>query len=161
SSLNPFNQDGQHFKPTALANRFDLAPKSGADCGEYRIVYAMVDGPPQNGRAFLILEGRLPNPTPSQGLAGCAPVADFWAQLSTDPAPASRASKLDRFYFTGILGFAPVVDAAHYGLTTTNVTTNGPRKGQIRTNMFVNRQQWNLREFQLTKPCAPAASCAL
>jgi hypothetical protein len=32
--------------PTALANRFDLAPRSGADCGEYRIVYAMVGGTP-------------------------------------------------------------------------------------------------------------------
>jgi hypothetical protein len=161
STLNPFNLSGQHFTPTALANRFDLAPKSGADCGEYRIVFAMVNTPPGGGRAFVIFEGRLPNPTPSQGLAGCAPVADFWAQLSTDPDPASRATKLDQFYFTGIPGFAPVVDAAHYGLTTTDITTAGPRKGQIRTNMFVSNVQWNLREFQLTKPCAAAASCAL
>jgi hypothetical protein len=161
ASINPFAQTGRHFVPTALANRFDLAPKSGADCGEYRIVYAMVGGTPQQGRAFLIFEGRLPNPTPSQGLAGCAPVADFWAQLSTDPDPASRASKLDQFYFTGLPGFTPVVDAAHYGLTTTDVVVGGPRKGQIRTNMFVNLHQWNLREFQLTKPCAASASCAL
>jgi len=161
SAINPFNLSGQHFTPTALANRFDLAPKSGADCGEYRIVFAMVGGPPQNGRAFVIFEGRLPNPTPAQGLAGCAPVADFWAQLSTDPDPASRASKLDAFYFTGITGFPPVVDAAHYGLTTTDVAIAGPRKGQIRTNMFVNDVQWNLREFQLAKPCTAAASCAL
>ncbi|HEX3757269.1 MAG TPA: hypothetical protein VHW23_01125 [Kofleriaceae bacterium] len=161
ASINPFNLSGQHFTPTALANRFDLAPKSGADCGEYRIVFAMVGGPPQNGRAFVIFEGRLPNPTPSQGLAGCAPVADFWAQLSTDPDPASRAGKLDQFYFTGIPGFPPVVDAAHYGLTTTDIAIAGPRKGQIRTNMFVNNVQWNLREFQLAKPCAATASCAL
>lgn len=161
STLDPFNLSGQHFTPTALANRFDLAPKSGADCGEYRIVFAMVNTPPGGGRAFLIFEGRLPNPTPSQGLAGCTAVAEFWAQLSTDPDPASRASKLDQFYFTGIPGFPPVVDAAHYGLTTTDITVAGPRKGQIRTNMFVNNQQWNLREFQLTKPCASTASCAL
>ena len=74
---------------------------------------------------------------------------------------SSRASKLDQFYFTGIPGFTPVVDAAHYGLTTTDITVAGPRKGQLRTNMFVNLHQWNLREFQLTKPCAASASCAL
>lgn len=165
ASINPFVSIGtgsRHFVPVALANRFDLAPKSGADCGEYRIVYAMVGGTMQQGRAFLIFEGRLPNPTPSQGPDGCAAVADFWARLSNDPDPASRASKLDRFYFTGLSGFAPVVDAAHYGLTTTDaVTTVVARKGQIRTNMFVNRHQWNLREFQLAKPCAASASCAL
>jgi hypothetical protein len=54
ASINPFAQTGRHFVPTALANRFDLAPKSGADCGEYRIVYAMVGGTPQQGRALLI-----------------------------------------------------------------------------------------------------------
>jgi hypothetical protein len=164
ASIDPFgliSNTGRHFVPTALANRFDLAPKSGADCGEYRIVYAMVGGTQAQGRAFLIFEGRLPNPTPSQGLAGCAAVADFWAQLSTDPDPASRASKLDRFYFTGLAGFAPVVDAAHYGLTVTGGTVATARKGQIRTNMFVNRHQWNLREFQLAKPCTAGASCAL
>ena len=78
SSINPFAQTGLRFVPTALANRFDLAPKSGADCGEYRIVYAMVGGQMTDGRAFLIFEGRLPNPTPSQGLTGCAPVEAAW-----------------------------------------------------------------------------------
>ena len=157
ASINPFKQTGPHFVPTALANRFDLAPRSGADCGEYRIVYAMIGG---NGRAFLIFEGRLPNPTPSLGIAGCAPVADFWAQLSNDPSATSRAAKLDQFYFTGLTGFEPVVAASHYGLLTTPATA-AVRKGQIRTNMFVQFAQWNLREFQLSKPCAPSASCAL
>lgn len=156
-AINPFKQSGPHFVPTALANRFDLAPRSGADCGEYRIVYAMLNG---NGRAFLIFEGRLPNPTPSAGLAGCAPVADFWAQLSTDPSATSRASKLDQFYFTGLTGFEPVVAASHYGLAATSGTP-ATRKGQIRTNMFVQFAQWNLREFQLSKPCALTASCTL
>lgn len=156
ASINPFSPTGARFVPTALANRFDLAPGNGADCGEYRIVYAMLQG---NGRGFLIFEGRLPNPTPAQGLAGCTPVADFWAQLSTDPSAANRASKLDAFYFTGLPGFEPVVAASHYGLASLN--TSAARKGQIRTNMFVQLQQWNLREFQLTKPCASTASCAL
>ena len=156
ASINPFGATGAHFVPTALANRFDLAPRGGADCGEYRIVYAMLGG---NGRAFLIFEGRLPNPTPAAGLAGCAPVADFWAQLSTDPSAASRASKLDQFYFTGLPGFEPVVAASHYGLA--GLSTSVARKGQIRTNMFVQSQQWQLREFQLSKPCARGAACTL
>jgi hypothetical protein len=157
SGIDPFATSGPRFVPTALANRFDLAPTSGADCGEYRIVYAMLNG---NGRAFLIFEGRLPNPTPSAGLAGCAPVADFWAQLSTDASVTSRTTKLENFYFTGLPGFAPVVDASHYGLVAATGISSA-RKGQIRTNMFVTSLQWNLREFQLTKPCALTASCAL
>lgn len=156
ASIDPFQATGPRFAPVALANRFDLAPRSGADCGEYRIVYAMLGG---NGRAFLIFEGRLPNPDAAHGLAGCTAVADFWAQLSTDTSPASRAAKLDQFYFTGLPGFEPVVAASHYGLATP--INARIRKGQIRTNMFVQFAQWNLREFQLSKPCALTASCAL
>jgi len=156
-SINPFQPTGPHFTPVALANRFDLAPRSGADCGEYRVVFALQGG---NGRAFIIFEGRLPNPTPASGISGCAPVADFWAQLSTDPSATSRAAKLDNFYFTGLPGFEPVVAASHYGLANT-ISTNARNKGQIRTNMFVQNQQWQLREFQLSKPCAANASCTL
>lgn len=156
-SINPFLPAGPHFVPVALANRFDLAPRSGADCGEYRIVFALAGG---NGRAFIIFEGRLPNPTPSAGIAGCAPVADFWAQLSTDPSATSRAAKLDTFYFTGLSGFEPVVAASHYGLGN-SISTAARNRGQIRTNMFVQFQQWQLREFQLSKPCAANASCTL
>lgn len=156
-AINPFQPTGPHFTPVALANRFDLAPRSGADCGEYRVVFALQGG---NGRAFIIFEGRLPNPTPASGIAGCAPVADFWAQLSTDPSATSRASKLDNFYFTGLPGFEPVVAASHYGLAN-SITANTRNKGQIRTNMFVQNQQWQLREFQLSKPCAANASCTL
>jgi hypothetical protein len=156
-SINPFQPTGAHFVPVALANRFDLAPRSGADCGEYRIVFALQGG---NGRAFIIFEGRLPNPTPSAGIVGCAPVADFWAQLSTDPSATSRAAKLDTFYFTGLPGFEPVVAAAHYGLAS-SLGVAARNRGQIRTNMFVQFQQWHLREFQLSKPCAANASCVL
>ncbi|HEX2691917.1 MAG TPA: hypothetical protein VHN14_35150 [Kofleriaceae bacterium] len=156
-SINPFLPTGPRFVPVALANRFDLAPRSGADCGEYRIVFALSGG---NGRGFIIFEGRLPNPTPAVGISGCGPVADFWAQLSTDPSATSRAAKLDSFYFTGLTGFEPVVAATHYGLAN-SLTTSARNKGQIRTNMFIQFQQWNLREFQLTKPCAASASCAL
>ncbi len=36
--LDPDSPDGMH--PVGLFNRFDLAPADGANCGEYRIVYA-------------------------------------------------------------------------------------------------------------------------
>jgi hypothetical protein len=156
--INPFSPTGPRFVPVALANRFDLTPRSGADCGEHRIVYALQGG---NGRAFIIFEGRLPNPTPHLGVAGCTPVADFWAQLSTDPSAASRAAKLDKFYFTGLPGFEPVVAASHYGLASLSPSPAVQRKGQIRTNFFVQSQQWQLREFQLAKACATNASCTL
>lgn len=159
-SFNPFVTTGARFVPVALMNRFDLAPTSGADCGEYRIVYALVDRP--GDRAFIIFEARLPNPEPSAGLAGCAGVANFWAQLSTDADAASRASKLERFYFTGITAdgrtYAPVVKAAHYGLAANGAPTG---KGQIRTNFFADFTEWHLREFKLKKPCAIDAACKL
>jgi hypothetical protein len=156
-AFDPFQQSGPHFVPVALTNRFDLAPRNGADCGEYRIVFALTNQGAA-GRGFIIFEGRLPNPTPTAGITGCAPVADFWAQLSTDPSATSRAAKLDGFYFTGLPGFEPVVAASHYGLAATGTTR---AKGQIRTNFFAQFQQWQLREFQLSKPCAPTAACAL
>lgn len=160
ATINPFATTGPRFVPVGLFNRFDLAPSNGADCGEYRIVYALTGSP--DDRAFIIFEARLPNPNPSAGLAGCAGVADFWARLSTDADVASRATKLERFYFTGItaegLTFSPVVTAANYGLAATGAP-NG--KGQIRTNFFADFNEWHLREFKLKKPCAASASCRL
>ena len=42
ASVNPIDPNSKvQFVPVGLFNRFDLAPKSGATCGEYRIVYAM------------------------------------------------------------------------------------------------------------------------
>lgn len=155
-SFDPFQQTGPRFVPVALVNRFDLAPKNGADCGEYRIVFAELDFP---GRAFLIFEARLPNPTPSAGLCGCTPVPDFWAQLSLDPSAASRAAKLERFYFSGLPGFEPAVHASHYGLA--GAANLARRKGQVRTNFFVASDEWQLREFQLLKQCNPYGSCTL
>jgi len=159
-AINPFATTGPRFVPVALMNRFDLAPANGADCGEYRIVYALRDSP--GDRAFFIFEARLPNPNPAAGLDGCAGVADFWAKLSLDNDVASRATKLERFYFAGITadGFAvsPVVTATNYGLGATGAA-NG--KGQIRSNTFVDGVEWHLREFKLKKPCALADSCKL
>ncbi len=160
STINPFSQTGPHYIPVAVMNRFDLAPTSGADCGEYRVVFALTGSP--GDRAFIIFEARLPNPTPAQGLTGCAPVADFWAQLSTDASATSRATKLEQFYFSGLVAgtvkFEPVVKATHYGLAATGTPRSG---GQIRTNFFKGFQEWQLREFKLSKPCALGASCKL
>ena len=142
------------YQPVGLFNRFDLAPASGAHCGEYRIVYAMSStGTQVGGRSFLIFEAALPNPTPSAGLAACLPVAQFWADLSADPSDTSRAAKLEKFYFTGgaVAGFPAVVDAHHYGLADGATAAHGA--GQVRTNMFIDNIQWQLREFKLRRTC--------
>jgi hypothetical protein len=158
--FNPFATTGPRFVPVALMNRFDLAPTSGADCGEYRVVYALLNSP--GDRGFIIFEARLPNPDTAAGLAGCSGVANFWAQLSNDTDVASRATKLERFYFTGITAdghtYEPVISGTHYGLTATGGSTG---KGQIRTNFFAQFQEWHLREFKLHKGCALTASCAM
>jgi hypothetical protein len=144
---NPTVGGANGFMPVALVNRFDLATdpkKGGQDCGEYRIIYAKMSGTstPTN-RMTIIFEGVLPNPHPNgTDLSGCLPVAQFWANLSTITDPSVRASQLHGFYFTGLSGFEPVVKAAHYGFA------NGPAKGQIRSNMFM-QTNWDLREYHL------------
>jgi len=130
------------FEPVALFNRFDLAPSNGANCGEYRIVYA-ADQSAGVGRGFIIFEGRLANPSPFLGIRGCIPVMDFWAELSTIPDAATRGKHLEEFFYDGLPGFDPVVHPANYG-----VPQAGIRRGQIRTDYFFDGE-WNLREFQL------------
>jgi hypothetical protein len=166
STINPFAANAAvTFKPVAVMNRLDLAPASGANCGEYRIVYAMTStNAAIAGRAFVIFEAALPNPTPEQGLDACLPVAQFWQALSQDGSAASRAAKLEKFYYTGgaVPGFAPVVDAAHYGLAQQTATQR--TAGQIRTNFFVNFAEWHLREFKLRRTCTTptdASTCTL
>jgi hypothetical protein len=148
---NPFLATSDNFfEPVGIANRFDLAPSSGANCGEYRIVFAKTTG---SGRFFIIFEAVLPNPDPAAGIAACAPVVDAWRSLS-NPAmtDTQRADLLDQMYFTGLSGFEPVVKADHYGFQAGN-------KGQIRTNQFMN-SPWLLREFKTTRTCT-GSTCAL
>ncbi|WP_437618153.1 hypothetical protein [Sorangium sp. So ce1151] len=166
ASVNPFPDTAQvKFNPVGIFNRFDLTPASGATCGEYRIVYAMSSTNPViiSGRAFIIFEGVMPNPTPADGISGCLPVARFWQQLTADGSTSSRATKLERFFFTGgaVSGFPALVDAAHYGLA--NIGQSIPA-GQIRTNFFVDFVEWHLREFKLRRRCtnnADPATCTL
>src|SRR6185295_9531470 len=77
STINPFSATSTvKFEPVAVFNRFDLAPATGATCGEYRVVYAMSSTSATiHGRAFLIFEAALPNPKPALGIDGCLPVA--------------------------------------------------------------------------------------
>ena len=129
------------YQAVGLYNRFDLAPADGADCGEYRIVYAKTNA--SSGRNFLIFEAVLPNPRVDLGLEGCRPVAQFWADLTLDTSEASRSTKLQNFYYTGLPGFAPVVHMNHFGNTSRGV-------GQVRTNQFMG-SPWMLREFKLKR----------
>jgi hypothetical protein len=164
AGFNPFSAAATvKFAPVGLFNRFDLAPANGANCGEYRIVYAMEPNATLPGRAFIIFEAVLPNPNPAAGVDACLPVAQFWQSLTSDGDVNSRAAKLEKFYFTGgaVPGFAAVVNAAHYGLATNAAAATA---GQIRTNFFILNEEWQLREFKLRRTCTDTlnpATCGL
>lgn len=130
------------MQPTAIFNRFDLADANGAHCGEYRIIYHQaLPEPSVLNRFFVIFEAQYPNPLPHLGLAGCMPIAEFWASLNNHPAPLEN---LERFFYRGLtlpnINMPPVIDFRHYSRRT----------GQIRTNNFVNNEDfiWQLREFK-------------
>lgn len=156
ASADPFTNAATNpnaFIPVGLFNRFDLAPANGANCGEYRIVFAKRSGlnDPRN-RLFVIFESVLPNPTPEQGLEGCRPVANFWSGLTSDADVNSRGDKLRTFYFSGLPGFMPVIHTDNLGARASNT-------GQVRTNQFM-QPAWMLREFKLQKNC-PTTGCTV
>jgi hypothetical protein len=111
ATTDPF-ASGDHI-PLALINRFDLAPVDGSNCGQYRIIFAKKSESAFT-RLHFIFEAVLPNPTPSEGIAGCRPVAHFWADLSNVSSISERRARLDAFFFTGIDGFDPVIHPDHY-----------------------------------------------
>lgn len=139
--LERFQFDNLDFwQPTAFVNRIDLAPASGAHCGQQRLVFA--NG--FNGRMLFILEAQIPNPVPEAGIDGCEPLAEFWANLVRVEDPNLRGQLLREAFFEGSpelqsQGFGPFIAASHYTVGT----------GQIRTNNF-NDSIWTLREFKLT-----------
>ena len=144
------------FVPVALMNRFDLSPADGANCGEYRMIFAMTPFDLEN-RNFIIFEGVLDNPNPSCGIEACRPVVNFWESLSRlDPNTASGqralADRLEYFYFNGLPGFNPVIHPNQFGLQGRG-GYGGVNGGQIRTNMFVTGKIWQLREFRLMQAC--------
>jgi hypothetical protein len=159
------------LQPVALVNRFDLAPADGANCGQYRIVFTVpIDQLPPHLFDFLInFEAVLPNPTPSAGLAGCFPVAQFWDQLSSSTlSEKDYVDRLQSFYFKGIpagnghAAFGPVIDAFNYGIGAPGNTNTG----QLRINAQGGASgsggplQWQLRELRLSQACAEGA-CTL
>ncbi|HEX3760962.1 MAG TPA: VCBS repeat-containing protein [Kofleriaceae bacterium] len=131
------------YQLIGLFNRFDLASVSGSDCGEHRMVFGRPGG---GGRAFIIFEAIMPNPTPALGLEGCRPIAQFWAGLTSNPSATSRATALHNFYFNGLSGFDPVIHINHYGNGASGL-------GQVRVNAFL-AAPWMLREFKLLKTSA-------
>jgi hypothetical protein len=160
ASRNPFTDPSAAYMATTLSNRFDLAPLDGSNCGEFRVNFARQSGQTDSGaRNFIAFEARLPNPKPALGLGGCTPIVQFWQSLS-NPAmtQAQRGAALKQFYFTGIDGFAPVIDVSHYG------AAGGPQSGQVRINqfMFIGAQfgDWSAREFRLLESCT-GSTCTL
>lgn len=153
------------YSPVAITNRFDLAPENGRTCGQYRIVFgkgtagqtpvALAGNKVPFDRNLLIFEAVLPNPHPQHGLAGCAPVVEFWAGLSAIQSPAQRGKELDRFFFKGLPGFAPALDFRHF-TGEVHPQTGVQLSGQIRSNQFmftVGQQAWQLREYNVERSC--------
>jgi len=144
----PGNPDS--FEPVALVNRFDLMASDNSTCGEYRIVYAKHSGKTDpNDRVLLILEGALGNP--SLQVKGCRPVAELWASL---PTSGNLAESLERFYFEGLEGFAPVLHAKHFGLNAGDCTYGAC--GQLRLGQGM-QAPWEFRQFRLEQQRGDAA----
>jgi hypothetical protein len=160
SILDPFENEANGYNAIAFVNRFDLADKnSGANCGEYRIVFAKNSGfkqryqeaPANANRNLIIFEALVPNPDRQAGtdkdgpfakLAGCRPIVEFWLGLSNpEMSTAARGEALHDFFLFGLPkdNVDPVVQARHYA--------GGPASGQIRTNQFMDGT-WTLREFK-------------
>ncbi|GLQ79004.1 hypothetical protein GCM10007881_25210 [Mesorhizobium huakuii] len=134
------------MQPVGLFNRLDLAPKSFANCGEYRIVYAKKSSSPTK-RFFLIFEAALPNADPQGSREGCKEVASFWNSLTT-MNNQDAGNKLAAFYYDGgvvdggTVKFEPVVHYRHYGLPD----------GQVRANAFLPDAPafiWHLMQWQI------------
>ena len=143
----------QSMKPIALFNRIDLAQDDKkASCGEQRIVYALDTskmaelGSSTSGRFFMIFEADYPNPNKDLGINGCLPVAEFWADMAdTRLSNANRMQQLKKFFYgeggnitrSGV-ELRPAVNWSAY---------KGGNRGQIRTNHFINFENWQLRDF--------------
>jgi hypothetical protein len=152
----PSDPDG--YTAIALTNRFDLAPKDGAHCGEYRIIFAKNSGQGSlTARNLVIFEAVLPNPRPSCGLEACRPVAEFWARLSDVADAKERTALLEQLYFKGLPGFRPVIHPDHYGARL--VGAGYAASGQVRSNEFM-QSPWMLREWRLVNDCR-CGRCAM
>lgn len=145
------------YIPIALFNRFDQAPATGENCGEYRVVFAKESGIANNkNRNTIIFEARVENPVPQLGLRGCRKIVETWANLTAESDIEVRAAKLEAFYFDGLGEFQPpVISVAHFG-------DNPNSWGQVRTNQLVNTDTgWSMREFKLLRECDGSGCSAM
>jgi len=140
------------YIPIGVLNRFDLAPGDGSNCGQYRITFANVTNPAN--RVHLIFEAILPNPDQASGLAGCRPVAQFWAGLSTIDSIDERRSAIETFFFDGIPGFASVLDPAHYAAGS----GGGIRSVHQTSSAGIPERFY---QFRLATACAAGGDCSL
>jgi hypothetical protein len=138
------------YIPIALVNRFDATPADGSNCGQYRIIFArkMTAGL----RLHIILEPVVRNPNPAAGLAGCRPIAQFWADLTKIDSIAERRARLEQFYFDGIPGVAPVIDPDHFGVTGGGIRTTQVGEIGAAPRMY---------QFHVTKDCGNGNDCTL
>lgn len=136
------------WRPLSVANRFDLAPTGGENCGEARVSFFMPPGSvtaPQ--RAFIIFESVVPNPEPQLGLDGCRPLQNFWQSLGTIADPVARGAKLAQAFLTGepgltAAGFQPFLRFQNFG----------QGKGRVRTETFGVAglvPVWDFRELRI------------
>ncbi|MGH9419453.1 MAG: hypothetical protein ACRD3J_05725, partial [Thermoanaerobaculia bacterium] len=135
------------YVPIALVNRFDQAPAGGANCGQFRLIFARKLT--FQKKLHIIIEPVLRNPYPSAGLAGCRAVAQFWAGLTNVDSTAERRAKLESFYFDGLPGFPPVLDPAQVAPGS---------GGGIRTTQIVGDGIPRMYQFRLTKDCSDACT---
>ena len=130
------------YFPIELVNRFDMAPQNGANCGQYRIVFAR-----KSSKLHAIFEAFLPNPHPEKGIEGCRDVAQFWANLSGIASLDERRARLETFFFDGLPGYEPVITPEHYAAP-----------GGIRTLQFSSILE--MLQFRIAKQCA-AGACTM
>ena len=148
----PFAPD--QYEPLALINRFDMAPADGGNCGQYRIIYEGTV--PTPGHVDVILEAVLPNPHRELGLAGCRPVAQFWADLSAVDSLEERRVRLERFFFDGIDGFEGVLRADHYTLAS-----GGGIRTRHTTVVTIPTPAARTYQFRTERQCPPSGACVL
>ncbi len=150
--------DPDYFYPVALVNRFDLAPRMGTQCGEYRIIYAKWSGRTNpKERVFLAFESILSSSINFDTVVSCRPVAETWASLANESDVQVVADRLEEFYFYGIPGFAPVLLPEHFSISHQASDEDGggygdtggqSRRGQVRLSQGM-QEPWEFREFHL------------
>lgn len=149
-------KDDLGLVPTAALNRFDLAPYSLDDCGEFRIVYSLkkpvVDAAELIKRFFLIFESRVGNVEPkaesesaiaTELINGCKEIIKKW-QGFPKKKNSVIATDLEAFFYEKVAEGLPRAILAKW---------IGGEQGQIRGNIKIKdstgRQIWQLRQWQL------------